>query len=846
MRISGGLLVALAFVFAGVVAMRDIASTDLGVHVRTGERILTEASVPAQDSFSHTARGRPAGVDQWAGSILLYLVDRVSGPQGLVLLRMLLVLATFGALLATASLGKTKPEFGFAVFVVLGVVAMAPLLLLRPFLFNLLFLAITAHLLESYRAGQRDSLWIALLVFVIWSTIDPGFLYGAAFFACFVIGEGAARQFTVLAGGERPMTVSRWRHMALVLACATALPLLLAQWVLPGGVPALFAALPYPNHAFFSAIIDEYQPADFTRDRAFFVLFGLALAAMLVRSIRARKIDLANGLAFLLFAILAMRAIRLVPLFVVICLPPVIRETSSWPGRWLRGRTAIRTALSLAGIAGLAFLSLWWRAHDPLHGRGLDEQIYPLAAFRFIEEYDIPGPLFHAEQYGGPLLWYFGSTRPVFIDGRLAVFGEDFRRDAYFAILGGAPGWEHQLDHFGINTLLLRRGNAAGRDRIGSLARESEAWTLAWFDDVTMMYVRRSAIAGRDDLVNLDALDPEIDIIPTTVQQELAMWEALDMWIPVRRSARAYEIAWKLLERREDWEQIAMTSGLESIATPETAPFFYRLRGDARFSLRRFVWAGNDWVKSGSLAARSALGLFSFLDDRSMNDMAVGIEDRPREYARLASLLLNAKEAVAATDLFREAYAITHSPYDANGIAWAMLEAGDTGGEALAPAREAAAAEPGNGWFRGTLGRALSAAGQQTEAEQELIRATQLIPPDDYIARGKAHARLVLFYSSLGGREADAVRAGIDALLVDAKTSLRPEVVRVVMNAGGESELDRIMERLCYDLGLGTHMGPEHAHMGHGDMPAELKFRLLTDAGFDPPLPEAPGEHGGH
>ncbi|NNE09773.1 MAG: hypothetical protein HKN20_14530 [Gemmatimonadetes bacterium] len=844
MRILGGMLVALALVFAGVVSMRDIVSTDLGVHVRIGERILTEASVPANDTFSHTARGRSAGVDQWAGSILLYLVDGAFGPQGLVLLRVLLVLATFGVLLA-ASRGKETSEFGFALFVVLGVLAIAPLLLVRPFLFSLFFLAVTAYLFRSYGEGKRDSLWIVLLVFAIWSTLDSRFLYGLALLACFVIGEGAATRFAALSGFEKPMTAGRWRHMALVLVLATAIPLLLAQWMLPGGAPALFATLQYPGHPFFSAVIDEYQPADFVRDRAFFVLFGLALAGVITRSLRRRGFDLANGLALLLFGLLALRTISFIPLFVVICLPLATRESSFWLDRWLRGRSAVGAALSLAGIAGLVWLGLWWRGHDPLHGRGLDERIYPLQAFRFMEEYDIPGPLFHAEQYGGPLLWYFGNTRPVFIDGRLGVFDEAFRREAYFAILGGAPGWEHQLDHFGINTLLLRRGNAAGRDRIGSLARESDAWTLAYFDDVAMMYVRRSAVAGRDDLVNLDMLDPELDITPTSVQQELAMWQTLEAWIPVRKSARAYEIAWKLLAHREDWWQIATTSGLASIVTPETAPFFYGLRGDARFSLRRFVWAGSDWMKSGSLAARSAIGLFSFLDDRSVNDMAIGIEDRPREYARLASLLLNADESVAAADLFREAYAITRSPYDANGIAWALLEAGIAGDEALVLAQEAAAAEPGNGWFRGTLGRALAAAGREAEAEAELVRATQLIPADDYMARSKAHARLALHYSTQGGREADVVKAGIEALLVDAKTWLRTDVVRAVMNAGGESELDRIMEQLCYDLGLGTHMGPEHAHMGHGDMPAELKYRLLTDAGFDPPFPEAPA-HGGH
>lgn len=845
-KLLGGLLVALTLVFAGLVAMHDIVSPDLGVHVRTGERMLSEATIPDADQFSHTARGNPAHIDQWAGSILLYLVDRATGPQGLVLLRVLLVLATFFTLLRTASLGKAKPEIGFALFGALGIIAAAPLFLIRPPLFGMLFLAGTAFLLESFREGRRDSLWILVPLFGLWSTMDPAFLYGLAFVACFVIGEGGARLFPTLSLLGKPVVKSRWRHMALVLAVSTAVPLLLAEWMLPGGARAIFTSLGHPANAFYSAVIDEFQPANLVRDRAFFWLLGLAVTAALSRFVLERTIDLASALALVLFASLSLFAIHMIPMFVVVSLPPAMRDSSYWPMRFLQRRKTLGSILSIAAVVGLAGLSLWWRSNDPLHGRGLDRQIYPLEAFQYLEENDLPGPLFHAEQYGGPLLWYFGNDRPVFIDGRLALFGEDFRRNAYFHILGGGPDWQHQLDHFGINTLLLRRGDFAGRDKIGSLARESDIWRLAYFDDEVMMYVRRSAVAGRNDLANLDELDPEVDIVPTSVQQELAMWEALYAWMPIRGSARSFEIAWRLLALREDWEQIGGTSGLKSIVTASNASFFYRLRGDARFALQKFEWAGSDWKKAGSPLARSSLGLFSYLDDRSMDQLARRIEDRAGEYARLASLLLNAGEPAAAFDLYREAHEISSSPHDGNGAAWALLETGEDREDALKLARDAVNAEPENGWFRGTLGRALAASGEHAGAEAELVLATQLLPADDYMARGKAHARLALFYSSRAGRERDAVRAGIDALLVDAKTTLRNDVVRVLMNTGGEAAFDEIMEQLCYDLGLGTHMGPEHAHMGHGDMPAELKHRLLIDAGINPPPLDASGVHGGH
>src|SRR5208283_5383038 len=84
---------------AGTLSNRPLADPDIGWHIRTGERILATHSLPRTDAFSSTMQGQPWFAWEWLYDILLGILHRACGLNGVVWLCALLVAAIFALLL---------------------------------------------------------------------------------------------------------------------------------------------------------------------------------------------------------------------------------------------------------------------------------------------------------------------------------------------------------------------------------------------------------------------------------------------------------------------------------------------------------------------------------------------------------------------------------------------------------------------------------------------------------------------------------------------------------------------------------------------------------------------------
>ena len=68
--------------------------SDAGWHIRNGEAILTNASVPRVDSFSYTHAGRPWFAWEWLSDAVLGAAHQLAGPSGVALLAALVIALT--------------------------------------------------------------------------------------------------------------------------------------------------------------------------------------------------------------------------------------------------------------------------------------------------------------------------------------------------------------------------------------------------------------------------------------------------------------------------------------------------------------------------------------------------------------------------------------------------------------------------------------------------------------------------------------------------------------------------------------------------------------------------------
>ncbi|MBN1826183.1 MAG: hypothetical protein JW958_07950 [Candidatus Eisenbacteria bacterium] len=767
-----------------VTGSRILSSPDLGWHIRAGERIVSERAIPSTDDFSYTREGERWWVNQPLAEVLFYGVHERFGPAGLVVFRAAVILAIFLSLLATAG---TRNETAAAAALLLALLASVSHFLVRPFLLSALFLALTGLAVERHRRRGDRGIYLLVPLFALWAQVHPGFLYGAGLLGAAMTGEWIRRRVPFLRGDRKPLTNEAIRRLWIGGGAAAGAALASGALLNPSGVSAVILPLGLMRTGYFFTVLNEFQPADLWRDRFFFALLSAAVLSVFPR----RRRDATEILSIAIFALFAVRAVRVILPFAVVAAPIAARNLAGPADRFFADRRAMGRVLRYAASAGILILAAWWWRSDPnrfpLGASGPDSLWarvnYPIETYRFLREEELPGEVFHPDRYGGSFIWYFYPERKCFVDGRVEVYGEEFWRDEYFRVLACGPGWEERLRRYGVNTLLLRIGTPAGMDRIGAAIPESPAWAPVDFDDYVMVYVRRESIDPEHlARIEIDAVDPMRGPLPRSAAEERAAAEDLERMHRRSGAARPLFFLVRLWERREAWERIAdlPDEDWETPGNPAIRAALRNARGEARFRLGRFDEAEADWKRAaGDPWASRNRSLIGALRRGSLDRYAVETPGRAAELGRAAGLLLDAGSEEEAARLLREA-ARLEPLFSAhrNALAWVLLERGADEAEALREAREAVRLDPRDGYARGTLARALGAAGDRAGAEREMRRAIELLPPEAYIMAARERGRLALFLRENGDESslAEAALLAAEALRLDPETKERDQL----------------------------------------------------------------------
>jgi hypothetical protein len=213
-------------------------------------------------------------------------------------------------------------------------------------------------------------------------------------------------------------------------------------------------------------------------------------AALLAQRRPGRSLDVTAVLVGAGFTLLAVQAVRLLPLFGLAALPFIAGGLARvYPALAARSEerapaTAGPRAWGLAGLgAGLA-IALSLTAPDAQLGRtpqAAGQRAYPVAAARVVAALPAPRRLFNEFEWGGYVLATVAPHR-VFIDGRADMYRERVFDD-YMAITHLAPGWRARLGRYGVDTVLIRSGCALD----DALAHEP-GWRVLHRDALAVVY----------------------------------------------------------------------------------------------------------------------------------------------------------------------------------------------------------------------------------------------------------------------------------------------------------------------------------------------------------------------
>ena len=451
---------------------------DTGWHVRSGEVILSSASLPRADPFSYTRAGQPWFSWEWLSDAAFGALHRISGLPAVALITALAIaLTACGAAHLALSLGGNLFFTAAATVLLLGVTSVH--WLARPHIFSwilaLLFLWAAEH--ERRHGGQV--LYGLPFVALLWANLHGSFLLGPAILFIYAAGEWLRRR-------------SALRFAVSSLVC------LLATFINPYGWRLHEHIFTYLQNDYLMDHILEFGSFSFHSAGALYVECFLAAAVLgTIALVRQR----AFGPALLCLGMLhislysarylATAAVLVLPLSVV----ALTREAKAWPGlkplldysdrlraidRRIYGVVPILLVLAIT-VLGLNALARAGRV-------GFDTGTFPVRAADFLEQRNARngglGRVFAKDQWGGYLIYRFPARVKVFIDGRSDFYGQNVL-ETYAQVAEVKPGWDALLKQYNVQVVLVPPDNA-----LASALLLSPDWKRIYSDRVAAVYER--------------------------------------------------------------------------------------------------------------------------------------------------------------------------------------------------------------------------------------------------------------------------------------------------------------------------------------------------------------------
>lgn len=482
-------------------ALTPIRSWDYFWHLSTGEWILRNGGLPATDPFSIGSDDRPWIDGAWLFQAGLAVLHR-AGSHALVSVSRAIITALLFALVFLITARRCDEWIALLMSALASWGAWARLDA-RPETAGIVCATLAVLLLQR---GSRWSVVYYALLTAIWINLHPSALLAVAIAGLALIGAMVRR-----APGEI-------RRLATICIAA-----MLALLVNPWGVRGITAPLSLASQTGSGGFVNlEWLPSD----PRIFPLLYVALVAGAAVVVRDRGRHPFEALLFVFLSVLAVRWVRNQGFFFVImplALSPMLAS--------LRLKEDHRRLASIVAIAALA-LSLSPALSQP-PGLGPDIDRFPTRSARMIEELNLQGHIFNADQFGGFLIWTVFPERRVLIDGRNELYTELIPR--LLRARGDSREWISLLDEYDIRIAVEEHAHEPlevhnPSDGSRSLASPSLAyfprrqWALIGVDPASMLFVRRDSVDARI-LERYEYTTWRPDIVDPREINDRARWE---------------------------------------------------------------------------------------------------------------------------------------------------------------------------------------------------------------------------------------------------------------------------------------------------------------------------------
>jgi hypothetical protein len=477
---NAALLFAAVFGACGFYAIQN---DNLWWHLKLGEWVWTEHSLPAIGAFSQNAVKMFPFIEI-GGSLALFLIYDWFGATGLIALRIMVLFAT-GLLLARAAYGpllrasRVTYFRSAAMFVSLGLVGaiILPFAKVDTRLFSLFFVALFLFILRREERRPRSRLlWLLPVAELMWAHLDR----------CAAIGMLLVFSQVLRTFFRVHYKVPIFRLGVIGVLCGLAL---LSN---PNGLHLVFVpARDLLSGATQSFLLDQGQTLSIRLILEQYPTFLLITFLWAIPWKKTSTHSLPERLPGVCWLMLTYWT-TMIPFVAIALLPGIARRVEGlfiWQLGKRHDRLGPTATVALSTFAGLMMLFYTYSVTVPDHQRriGFSEDT-PVHAVQFLKEKPIKGNMYNSRSLGGHLLFSLAPDKKVFADGRGAekYYAKEFLVDLAAAKVHRAS-WEKLTREKNITWAVFRY--RAGEDNYAFI-HENPDWHLVYWDDVAAIVVK--------------------------------------------------------------------------------------------------------------------------------------------------------------------------------------------------------------------------------------------------------------------------------------------------------------------------------------------------------------------
>lgn len=461
---------------------------DLAAHIRMGETILANGSIPTHSLVSFTAATDPLIAHAWLSEIIFALLFRLGGLPLLSVVTGIVIAGTHASV--ALFLRKRGVDPRWAVAAALGSLAISSThWLTRPHMFSIVGTLLTLYLLAS-KTSRREFLFIPL--FALWANLHGGWVYGLMLIAAYAagdMGEALAQR------AERAAWLATARRDVLALSLAVA-----ATVLNPYGLALHREVLSAVTNSTLAGHMAEFLAPNFQEAAPLpFLVATLATVALLALS--RRRIPLPWLCVVIISLYLALQSFRNIALFGVSAWPlialhaglsvpapkrsvPVFREFARLDPGSRTGILALPVALALL----LLGLNRGWVGDTVVIPDRFNAKAFPVDAIAKARLAGLPGRIFEEWGWGGYIMYVWPEAR-LHVDP--LKFNIQTMR-SYSLIEDMRPGWRGELDRWQVRTIIVK-----ARSPLAAGLADEAGWRLLYRDKTAAVFRRAADSSAR-------------------------------------------------------------------------------------------------------------------------------------------------------------------------------------------------------------------------------------------------------------------------------------------------------------------------------------------------------------